>query len=291
MKISTYLILLSGLIIFGCTTSHQHDHSSPWQVKSSKNLFLDQGLENVESVLHDQQNQVLYITNGQDYIPGTDGFISKASVDGTEIDLRWITGLNRPTGMALKGDQLYVADLNQLLRINTKIGEVIERYEESIQGSALNDVTIDDNGDVYVSASRLGAVFKLVDGALQLWVQDKVQLKYANGLLGQKGDVLVAGFNLSSIQFDPKRLDDIHTHPSIKDLEGIVSDGKNGYFITSAGTSSLFHVSSDWEAAPLLVERDYMSDLSFDQQNNTLYIPRGNEDTGAFYITVVELNN
>lgn len=290
MEFSKYLILLSGVILFGCSTSQDHDHSSKWKVQSSKNLFLDQGLENVESVLYDQQNQVLYITNGQDYIPGTDGFISKAGVDGTELTLKWVADLNRPTGMALKGDQLYVADLNRLMRINTKLGAVIEQYEETVQGSALNDVTIDSNGEVYVSSSRLGAVFKLVDGALQLWVQDKIQLKYANGLMAQKEDVLAAGFNLTSIKFDPKRLDDLHTHPSIKDLEGIVSDGKNGYFITSAGTSSLFHVSSDWDAAPLLVERDYMGDLSFNHQNNTLYIPRGNEDTGAFYVTAVELS-
>lgn len=217
MKFSTFLVLLSAIIIFGCSTSHNHDHdhSSPWKVKSSKNLYQDQGLENVESVLYDAQNQVLYITNGQDYIPGTDDFISKASIDDNELNLKWIADLNRPTGMALIGNQLYVADLNQLLRINTKIGAVIERYEESIQGSALNDVAIDSNGDVYVSSSRLGAVFKLVDGTLQLWAHDKLQLKYANGLMGQKDGILVAGFNLSGINISTRQIVNIQTHPSI----------------------------------------------------------------------------
>lgn len=282
-----YLSLLVLLICLMVSCRGKEEFS----VRQTETLYKSQGLENVESVLYDEQQQVLYITSGLDYVPGTDGFISKARVDSKDLDLNWIVGLNRPTGMALKENILYVADLRLLLGINTETGEIVERYEEPITGSALNDVTIDTNGNIYVSASRLGAIFKLVEGELKLWVQDKVQLKYANGLLAQKDKILVAGFNLSSIDIHSGELTALTTTPSIKDLEGLVSDEKGGYFVTTVGQSSLYHVTKNLEATPLLEERDYLGDFSFNPQSNTLFIPRGNEDSEEYYITALELNN
>lgn len=277
-----FLLVLTG--IFTCCQPQNH-----FEVKNTKALFKGQGLQNVESVLYDHRGQVLYITNGLDYIPGTDGFISKASPDGENLELNWVIDLNRPTGMALKGNTLYVADLFELLAINTESGEITERFKEPISGSALNDVTIDDEGNIYVSASRIGAIFKLIDGELKLWAQDKVQLKYANGLLARGDQLLVVGFNLSDIDLKSGQLAERITKPSIKDMEGLVHDGEDGYFLTTVGQSSLFHVTKNLDAVPLLVDRDYFGDPTYDQKNNTLFIPRGNEDTEEYYITVLEL--
>ncbi len=277
------LVLMSWLV--SCETKDS------FSIKETKTLYKGKGLENVESVLYDEQNQALYITNGMDYVPGTDGFISKASVDGNHLDLKWVAGLNRPTGMALKGNTLYVADLLALIGINTETGEIVERYIEPIAGSALNDVAIDGNGDIYVSASRLGAVFKLIDGELQLWTQDKLQMKYANGLLAKNDKLLVAGFNLSSIYLQSGELTALTTQPSIKDLESLIEDGQGGYFLTTVGQSALYQVTENMNATPLLEEEsDYLGDLSFDQQSNTLFIPRGNEDTEVYYITALQFN-
>lgn len=279
----TLLILLTS--VFVCC-QNKNDLS----IKEVRTFFQGQGLEKVESVLYDAKNQALYITNGLDYSPGTDGFISKASVDGTDLNLKWVTGLNRPTGMALKGNALYVADLSVLLVINTETGEVVERYKEPIAGSALNDVAIDKNGDIYVSASTLGAVFKLVNGALKLWVQDEILLKYANGLLSHRESIIVAGLDLSGIDIQSRELVPLTLSPPIKDFEGLVGDGHNGFFITTIGQSSLYHVTHNMNASLLLEERDYFGDISFDQQSNTLFIPRGNSESGECYITALEFN-
>lgn len=68
MEFSKYPGLLPVFVIIGCP--RHHDHSSPWKVKSTKQLFEDQGLQGVESVLDDPQKKALYVTNGPDYIPG-----------------------------------------------------------------------------------------------------------------------------------------------------------------------------------------------------------------------------
>ncbi len=290
MKLLNSLLLpIITIITIGSCSQSDHNHSSDIQIKNTTDRFKDQGLEGVESVLFDAEKKVLYLTNGQDYVPGTDGFISKASPDGKNLELKWVKDLNRPTGMALKDNKLYVADLNRLLVIGTQLGSIIETYQEPIPGSALNDVTIDSKGNVYVSASRLGAIFKLTDGQLKPWVQDNMQLKYANGLLVESDNLLVGGFNLSRVALGTNQINNLMTHPSIKDFEGIVSDGQNGYFATTAGTSSLFYIDETLHADPVLVSRDYMGDLSYDDKSKTIYIPRGNDDTGEYYISVVGL--
>ncbi|MEX0316124.1 MAG: hypothetical protein AB3N18_18235, partial [Allomuricauda sp.] len=91
-----------------------------WHISSETKVVKNIGLSNVESIVYDELNQVLYASNGKDYKPGVDGFISKISMDGTVEDLMWVSNLNRPTGMAIKDSVLYVADVNVLLQINTK---------------------------------------------------------------------------------------------------------------------------------------------------------------------------
>ncbi len=290
LKIMCFTALL-GLLTVSCSQIATETETITWKVKKTKTWFKGQGFENVESVLFDQEQQVLYITNGLDYVPGTDGFISKASADGKNLELKWVENLNRPTGMALKDGTLYVADLFHLLAIDTQSGEIRKRYEEPISGSALNDVAIDGNGDIYVSASRIGAIFKLIDGQLELWAQDKLLLKYANGLLAQKEQLLVAGFNLSNVHLKSGQLAEMVTNPSIKDLEGLVSDGENGFFMTTVGQSSMYHLGPNFEATLLLSERDYFGDLTFDKEQNIIYVPRGNEDTDEYYLTVIEMDN
>ncbi len=67
-----------------------------------------------ESVLYYHNSDVLFVSNIVGNPSGEDGrgFISKLSTQGKIINLKWITGLNAPKGMAVFNDKLYVADIN-----------------------------------------------------------------------------------------------------------------------------------------------------------------------------------
>ena len=83
----------------------------------------DLTLENVgfmtpESVLHDPDADVYLVSNiqGDPFEKDDNGFISRVSPDGVVLELRWIDGakenvdLDAPKGMAILGDELWVAD-------------------------------------------------------------------------------------------------------------------------------------------------------------------------------------
>ncbi|RYY13944.1 MAG: ATP/GTP-binding protein, partial [Chitinophagaceae bacterium] len=106
-----------------------------------------------ESVLYDEKNQVLYVTN----IDGTDpwgkddkGSIGKLGLDGKVIQVEWVKGFNAPKGMAVHNDILYVADLQQLISVDIKKGQIVNRL--TIEGATgLNDVSVDSKGIIYVT--------------------------------------------------------------------------------------------------------------------------------------------
>jgi hypothetical protein len=97
-----------------------------------------------ESALFDTQRKVVYASNVAGDANAKDGvgFISKISPDGKLIELEWVKGLNAPKGMVMKGDKLYVSDVDQLVEIDIDKGEVSNRW--NAEGSKfLNDTVVD----------------------------------------------------------------------------------------------------------------------------------------------------
>ena len=75
-----------------------------------------------ESVLVDDKENCIWVSNidGSSTTKDGKGSISKLSKTGTPINLEWITGLNAPKGMAKYKQELYVADLTELVVIDMK---------------------------------------------------------------------------------------------------------------------------------------------------------------------------
>lgn len=76
--------------------------------------LIDSDLENPESIIYDPTNTCFYVSNGTTYGVGVTGYITKVSEDGKLYSLKWLDSLNRPTGMAIAEQKLYVADVNVL---------------------------------------------------------------------------------------------------------------------------------------------------------------------------------
>ena len=261
-----------------------------WSISSTNNWVKNKGLLNIESIVYDEANGCFYSTNGTDYSLGTNGFISKISDNGNLLDLKWIKNLNRPTGMAIHDSLLYVADINSLIVINTRSGKVLDNYLEPIANSGLNDVSINKNGEVYVTASFIHSIFKLVGGKLIVWNQDEEKLKWANGLLATNTELLVAGLHINTINIGSKSIAQFKLKPPVKDFEGIVSDGLTGYFLTTVENSGLFYLNEHGRINKLMEGNDYFGDLEFDSSLKKLYIPRGNKNSNEFFITVLTMN-
>ena len=142
-----------------------------------------------ESVLVDDKENCLWVSNIDGASNGKDGkgSISKLSKTGAPINLEWITGLNAPKGMAKYKQELYVADLTELVVIDVKKGVIKNKI--TIEGSVfLNDVTVNNNGAVFVSDSRTGKVHRYENNQVTLEVEN---LQGPNGLLSIEDQLLI----------------------------------------------------------------------------------------------------
>ncbi|HYW11304.1 MAG TPA: hypothetical protein VE871_05085, partial [Longimicrobium sp.] len=124
------------------------------------------GLQQPESVLHDSVADVYLVSNldGMPLEKDNNGFLSRVSPDGRMLQPRWISGgqggvtLHAPKGSGIRGDTLYVADIDVVRRFHRTTGAPLG--EIAIPGATfLNDVAVGADGSVYVTDSglRMGA--------------------------------------------------------------------------------------------------------------------------------------
>src|SRR5262249_27497459 len=116
MKILLRSLLPLLLCISAIQVNAQHSLTKLWETDSVVAV--------PESVLPVGKILVVSEIDGEPW--GRDGKaeVGKIARDGKVIDLNWITGLNAPKGLALNGDLLYVADLDELVVISVSKGKI-----------------------------------------------------------------------------------------------------------------------------------------------------------------------
>jgi DNA-binding beta-propeller fold protein YncE len=160
---------------------------SQTNIRLSKLWELDSVLMTPESVVFDSLRNCLYVSNFNDkggFRNSTDTIfdecISRIDPEGNVTELRWVDNLIGPTGIAIFEDTLYVIERGYLTKINIEKQSITERIPITGAGF-LNDIVIDKNGDIYISDSGEGAIYKVAGGKSRLWLKDAV-LQNCNGL-------------------------------------------------------------------------------------------------------------
>jgi len=167
------------------------------------------GLAQPESVLHDVEADLYLVSNvsGKALEKDNDGFISRIAPDGTIKDLRFVEGgkkgvkLNAPKGMAIAGDELYVADIDEVRVFDRESGA--PKRSLKIKGASfLNDIAVAPDGSVYVTDSGLeqwgpyvepngkDAVYRL-DGKKATPIASGKQLGNPNGITADARGLIV----------------------------------------------------------------------------------------------------
>ena len=245
--------------------------------------LLDGEFASPESAIYDADRELIYVSNVNGYAKNGAGFLSALQLDGELVAWRWLEGLNAPTGMAISGDKLFVVDFDRLVQIDIPTKTIKQVFDAPDDNPGLNDVTMSSAGEVYVSASNLGAVYKLVDNELYLWAQSE-DLQYANGLYADETHVYVAGLHLRRIEIATGAIEPIGDDAVFDDLESIESDGRGGYFVTMIGPRPVMHINAQGEASEILSRDVFSADIDYVAEENLLLAPSGGDAVAAFNI-------
>jgi DNA-binding beta-propeller fold protein YncE len=227
-----------------------------------------------ESVFYRAKDNRIYVSNinGKPAAKDGNGFIAMLDTNGRVVKLHWATGLNAPKGMAVKGNHLFVSDIDRLAEIDLNIGKII-RFIDFPGAKFLNDVVVGPGGKIYVTDTELGAVFVVKSGKALLWSNNPL-IKGANGLaingknlfIGANGHLLEANTRTRVIRIVVRVAGGI---------DGLIPLG-NGKFILSDWAGKIQLISKG--KAPVVLsnttkQKINAADLGFIPAKKTILIP------------------
>lgn len=226
-----------------------------------------------ESVLYDPDHQVLYVTNIDGKQPWEKdglGSIGKMDMTGKVINAEWITGFHAPKGMGLYHHTLYVADVDRVVVVDLHQGKIISTID--VPGSqALNDISIDANGVIYVSDSRGKKVYRIENGVPSAWLEN---LKGPNGVLVRGNEFYV---------LDQGGLYKVNADKTLTMLADGMDGGTDGIenvtgndFIVSCWAGVIWYVNADGSKEKLFDGREQKintADIGFDPATKTIFVP------------------
>jgi hypothetical protein len=261
---------------------------------SSPIVVKDVGFMSPECVLYDPERDLYLVSNVQGSALTADdqAFISRLKPDGSLDALKWIDSgapdvtLDAPTGRALAGQVLYVAEISYVRKFDRKSGAPLGSIH--IQGSTfLNDVAVDAQGNVLVSDSGISTGFTQAgtDAVYRIDASDHVtpivkgsELGGPNGLLAAAGDVWVVTFvsgEMYKLGADGQRSDVIKLPKGT--LDGIVAS-KDGTLVSSWEGSAVYRVGEGQAPVEVVSGVNSPADIGFDSKRNRVLIPLFNDD-------------
>lgn len=275
------LILLSVILMLasckgGLKKKDTGEDNSVRQLEITELWRSDTSLMTPESVIYDRKRDLFYITNMnmEPRLKDGNGFISKMDKVGNINDLRWIEGLSSPKGMAITGDTLFAADVDELVIMDIIKGEIIEKIP--IEGAMmLNDISSDSVGNLYISDTDANKIYKYSDGQITDWLTEG--LNGPNGLLTDGNRLLVAsqGSNdFASVDLATKTRTLLTGEISHGD--GIAYTGIPGHYIVTDWNGEVFLINPDNSKRSLIKTSDKginSADVEMVPELNLLLVP------------------
>jgi len=207
-----------------------------------------------ESAAYDPDTDAFYVSNYDAYNPSQGAgrqAISKLTADGHIAALQWVSGLNNPTGLAVRKGRLYAVERGGVAEIDIAGAKIVNRI--TLPGAGFpNDVAVADNGDLFISDSRKNCVFKVSGGKAEEWLSGPF-LSAPNGIQIFKGKVYVGTNGDGCLKVADLATKDvailINLGPGT--IDGLEAD-RDGNLLVSHNEGRLYRITLDGRAETIL---------------------------------------
>jgi glucose/arabinose dehydrogenase len=258
--------------------------SAKVQAKPSNTLT---GLVMPESSIAHPDGRI-FITEIGGFGTNGDGKVTMLNTDGTTKTLA--DKLNDPKGIDLFNNQLYVADIDQVVRIGLDGAKTVFAKPSDFPEKPffLNDIEIDGLGNVYVSDSgddkgKHGGIFKITPaGKVTQIINDKSGIKRPNGLLMDGPDKLLVvdlgTGKLFSVVFDGNAVKPngkvTLLNSGFGGADGLIRDADGILYVSDWANGKVWQLSEP-KATPQLITEGHQSaaDISLSIDGKYILMP------------------
>lgn len=276
----TLLLILMSMAFVSCRTGNRKSEASTSeqfkQFKITEVWRTDTILMTPESVIYDGARDLLYVSNMnlEPRMKDGNGFISRVDMNGNILDLHWIDGLSSPKGLAIVGDTLYAADVDELVLMDINAGTIIRKILIP-GGKMINDITSDADGTLYISDSDADKIYQYSNGKISDWMTEG--LSGPNGLLIDGERILIASQGSNDYaSADMRTKEKVLLTENINHADGIAFTGIPGYYFVSDWNGEIFIINPDYSKVSVLNSIEQGSntaDLAYNQDLNLLVVP------------------
>lgn len=275
MKTTVLLVIL----IFGLQLVKAQTPIKLWETEAI--------LSGPESVVYDPVRELIYVSNfkkqNNDDKTGTE-FISRLTMNGEILDLKWITGLSEPLGISIFNDQLYIVERKDIAVYDLKTNKITNRFFID-SCKVINDVTVGPDSTIYLSECDTKVTYTIKNGKSTKWYKGD-EASYPNGILYHKGKLLVdanGDSTLAAIDIATKIVSKIAQLPK-GIIDGVKTIGDD--YLVSFFEGNLFRITSDGRVTELMntrAEGINIADFEYVESKRLLLVPALNSNKVIAY--------
>jgi len=185
-----------------------------------------------ESVYFNPVREQIYVSNinGKPLEKDGNGFISLLTKEGKIKELKWVTGLDAPKGMAVVDSLLYVTDIDRIRVIDINRAIILKTIRVD-SAQFLNDLVTDNNGNMYITDTEKNQILKLSNDTVRRWLTDE-KIVSPNGLAFNKNKLMV-GTKEDLLSIDPISKNIRVRYTSVGPIDGLVPVGGQKFVISN----------------------------------------------------------
>jgi sugar lactone lactonase YvrE len=286
----------------GDTTAAASDQNGVYSAKAGETG----GMKVPESVKYDAELDVFYVSNinGNPSQKDNNGFIARVRADSPSVVTMLVEGgkngvtLNAPKGMALVGDTLYIADIDNVRKFNRRTGASLGSVSFAAQKATfLNDVAagpdgiyITDTGIMFDSTGAMthpgvNRIFKLV-GKKITEAATGDSLVNPNGLTwdATRKAFLLAPFGSTNIQtWAPGQANPTTLTTGPGQYDGIELLANGNVLVSSWADSSVYVAHGGTHMVRMVRGVSAPADIGVDTKRNLVAVPRFNDGKVEYY--------